>query len=93
MKRSLAIISLVLFGISVIFLIVWTLSESAFAGMSTAAERIITVALFVLPAGIGAVMGVMSLMYREGKTALAITGIVLNTLFALFHLMIVLFAG
>ena len=49
--------------------------------------------LFVLPAGIGALIGVMSLVYREGKTGLAITGIVLNALFALFHLMIVLFAG
>jgi hypothetical protein len=93
MKRSLAIISLALFGLSVIFLILWTLSESAFAGLSTAVERIITLALLVLPAGIGAVVGVLSLMHREGKTALAITGIVLNTLFALFHLMIVLFAG
>ena len=93
MKRSLAILSLTLFGISVIFLIAWTLSESAFAGMSTAAERIITLALLVLPAGMGAMMGVMSLMHREGKMSLAITGIVLNTLFALFHLMIVLFAG
>ena len=93
MKRSLAIISLALFDMSVVFLIVWTRSESAFAGMSTAVERIITLALFVLPAGIGAVMGVLSLMHREGKTALAITGIVLNTIFALFHLMIVLFAG
>jgi hypothetical protein len=93
MKRSLAIISLALFGISVILLIVWTLSESTLAGMSTAAERIITLALLVLPAAIGAVMGVLSLMHREGKTGLAITGIVLNTLFALFHLMIVLFAG
>jgi len=92
-KRSLAILSLTLFGISVIFLIAWTLSESAFAGMSTAAERIITLALLVLPAGMGAMMGVMSLMHREGKMSLAITGIVLNTLFALFHLMIVLFAG
>ena len=93
MKPSLAIISLTLFGISVIFLIAWTLSESALAGMSTATERIITLALLVLPAGIGGVMGVLSLMHREGKTALAITGIVLNTLFALFHLMLVLFAG
>ena len=93
MKRSLALVSLTMFCLSVIFLIAWTLSESAFAGMSTAAERIITLALLVLPAAIGAVIGVMSLMYREGKTGLAITGIVLNTLFALFHLMIVLFAG
>lgn len=93
MKRSLATVSLLLLGVSVIFLIIWTASESAFLGMSAVTERIITFAMLVLPAGIGAVLGVMSLIHREGKTVLAITGIVLNSLFALFHLMIVLFAG
>lgn len=93
MNRSLAAISLLLFGLSIIFLFAWTLSESAFMGMSPMAERIATFAVLVLPAGLGAVLGVMSLMQREGKTGLAITGIVLNTLFAVFHLMIVLFAG
>jgi hypothetical protein len=92
-KRSFATISLILFGLSVIFLILWTVSESVFAGMSTFAERIVTFALLVLPAGIGAVLGIMSLSYREGRRWLAITGIVLNTLFALFHLALVLFAG
>ncbi len=93
MKRSLATVSLILFGIAVVFLIAWTASESAFVGMSTVAERIVTFALLVLPAGIGAVLGVMSLMHKEEHRWLAITGILLNSLFALFHLMIVLFAG
>jgi len=92
-KRSLATVSLILFGIAVVFLIAWTIFESAFAGMSTVAERIVTFALLVLPAGIGAVLGVMSLMHKEEHRWLAITGILLNSLFALFHLMIVLFAG
>jgi Mg2+/citrate symporter len=86
-------LSFLLFGISVILLIAWTVSESAFTGMSVTAERIITFAILVLPAGIGAVLGVMSLLQREGKTGLAMTGVVLNTLFALFHLMVALFAG
>ena len=93
MKRSLATVSLLLLGLSVIFLIVWTASESAFLGMSAVTERIITFTTLVIPAGIGAVLGVMSLVHREGKAGLAITGIVLNSLFALFHLIIVLFAG
>ena len=93
MKRSLAIVSLLLFGLSILFLFAWTVSESAFVGLSASAERIITFALLVLPAGIGAVLGVMSLIQREGKAGLAITGIVFNTLFALFHLLIVVFAG
>jgi hypothetical protein len=74
-------------------LIAMTALESVFVSMSWAAERIITFALLVLPAGVGAVLGVRSLTQREGKAGLAITGIVLNTLFALFHLMIILFAG
>jgi hypothetical protein len=92
-KRSFAAISLILFGLSVIFLIFWTVSESVFAGMSTFAERIVTFVLLVLPAGIGAILGIMSLFYREGRGWLAVTGIILNTLFALFHLALVLFAG
>ena len=93
MKLSLAATSLLLLGFSIIFLIVWTLSEAAFAGMSTLAERIVTFLMLVLPTGIGAVLGVMSLVRREGKAVLASTGVVLNTLFALFHLMLILFAG
>ena len=93
MKPSLATVSLLLFGLSMVFLVAWTVSESALVGLSAIAERMITFALLVLPAGIGAVLGVMSLRQREGKAGLAITGIVLNTLFALFHLLIALFAG
>jgi hypothetical protein len=92
-KRSLASISLILFGLSVVFLVLSTLSESMFAGISTAAEKIVTFVLLVLPAGIGAVLGGLSLTHREGKSGLAITGIVLNILFALFHMLIILFAG
>lgn len=93
MKRSFAVVSLIMFGISILFLFAWTVFESAFVGMSSVAERIVTFALLVLPAGIGAVFGMMSLIYKEGQRGLAVTGILLNTLFALFHLMIVLFAG
>ena len=93
MKQSLANVSMILFGLSVVLLILWTIFESSFAGMSPFAERIATVSLLVLPAGIGAVIGLMSLMYREGQKWLASTRMVLNTLFALFHLLLVLFAG
>ena len=59
MKQGLATISLILLGLSIVFLILWTVSESAFLGMSTLAERIVTFALLVLPAGIGAIAGVI----------------------------------
>lgn len=93
MKRSLATRSMILFGVSVLLLLVWTASESAFIGMSAVVERIVTFVMLVLPAGLGAVFGVMSLVRKEGQKGLAITGILLNALFAVFHLLIVLFAG
>lgn len=84
---------MILFGVSVLLLLVWTASESAFIGMSAVVERIVTFVMLVLPAGLGAVFGVMSLVRKEGQKGLAITGILLNALFAVFHLLIVLFAG
>jgi len=93
MKHNLAAISLLLFGISVLLLIGLTLSEAELLGLSAGAERLITFLLLILPAGAGAMLGVMSLMRGEGRNWLAAAGILLNTLFALFHLMIILFAG
>ena len=93
MKRSLASISLVLFGLSLVFLVLWTFSESSLAGMSDTTERIATFLLLVLPAGVGAILGGMSLARREGQNGRAIAGMSLNTLFALFHLLILFFAG
>ena len=93
MKRNLAGMSLLLFGVSVLLLIGLTLSDAELLGMSAGAERLMTFLLLVLPAGIGAVLGVMSLLRREGRTWLASAGILLNTLFALFHSMVILFAG
>ena len=43
-------------------------------------------------AGARAVLGVLSLVRGEGRQWLAWTGVMLNGLFALFHLMVVLFA-
>ena len=63
-KRSFAAISLILFGLSVILLIAWTIFESAFAGMSTAAERIVTFVMLVLPAGVGAVLYLLGELHR-----------------------------
>ena len=93
MKLNLAGRSLFLFGLSIVLLIAFTLFESALAGMSLGMERLITFLLLVLPAGVGSVLGVMSLLRKEGRVWLGVTGVVLNSLFAFFHLMIVLFAG
>ena len=93
MKLDLAGKSMLLCGVSVVFLIALTVFESVLAGVSLAVERAITFFLLVLPASIGTVFGVLSLIRREGRTWVAIIGAVLNILFALFHLAIVLFAG
>ena len=93
MKPGLALGSLFLLALSILFLVALTMFESALVRMAPGAERLVTLSLLVLPAVIGAVLGVLSLVRREGRAGLAITGIVLNTLFALFHLALVLFAG
>jgi hypothetical protein len=61
--------------------------------MTAVAERIVAFVMLVVPAGLGAVFGVMSLIRKEGQKGLAIAGVLLNTLFAGFHLLVVLFAG
>lgn len=93
MKRNLAFTSLLLFGLSALGLILLTLFESALVGIPLQAERIVTFLLLVLPPGTGAVLGVMSLVRKEGQPWPAIIGIVLNTLFACINLMILFFAG
>ena len=93
MKRSLASLSLFLFGLSVVFLLAWTFFESTLFGLSVFTERIAAVSLLVLPAGIGAVIGVLSLIHKEDQSTQAVTGIIANSLFAFFHLLIVLLGG
>jgi hypothetical protein len=93
MRRNLAGISLLLFGLSIVFLLALTLFESALVGMSPGAERLLSFLLLVVPAGVGVILGVISLTRREGQAWLAIAGIVLNALYALFHLLVLLFAG
>jgi hypothetical protein len=93
MKISLAGRSMLLFGLCIVIMIVTTLAESTLGVMSFTLQRIITFVGFVLPAAIGCVLGVLSLIRQEGRPWLASLGILLNGLFAFFHLMIILFAG
>lgn len=93
MKLSFGVGSMLLFGLSVVLLVVFTVFESALVGMSLQGERLITLLGLVLPAGVGAVLGAVSLSRKEGQRGLAVLGVMLNSLFALFHLMIIFFAG
>ena len=93
MKLSLAGRSLLFLGASVVILVAITLFEHNLAVMSLGVQRVITFLGLILPAGIGSVLGVMSLARKEGRAWMAVIGVVLNILFALFHLMILLYAG
>ncbi len=93
MKNTAAGWSLLLFGVSIILWLMLTVFESALAGASLNVQRLITFLLLVLPSGIGAVLGAISLFRREGRMWPAIMGIILNTVFALYHVLIILFAG
>ena len=93
MKLSLATKSLILFVLSLIFLLFLTLFDSSLSGLSLIAERIISVLLLVVPAFTGVILGAMSLTRKESRPWVAILGILLNSLFALFHILVISFAG
>lgn len=93
MKSSLGMKSIIFFLLSVLFLILLTLFESSLAGFSLTAERIISLLLLIVPAVIGAVFGVFSIVRKESRRWLGVLGTLLNALFALFHLFVLSFAG
>jgi hypothetical protein len=92
-KGKLARASLFLLSLSILLLVVLTAFESVLTGMPPLTERLVTFLMLVLPAAVGAGLGLLSLARAEGRVGMAACGILLNTLFALFHLMILLFAG
>lgn len=93
MNLSLAAKSLVLFGVSILFLVVLTLFESSLVNLPDMAERLISAFLLIVPTVAGVLFGALSLRQKEMKTGTAITGILLNALFALFHIFVLSFAG
>ena len=93
MNPSLAAKSLVLFGVSLLFLLLLTLFESSLIGLQEAAERLLSAMLLILPGILGVVLGALSLRRNEQKPGMAMAGITLNALFALFHLFVLMFAG
>jgi hypothetical protein len=93
MNSSLAVKSLLLFGLSIVFLMLLTLFESSLLGLSDTAERFLSALLLIVPGIIGIALGGLSLQRKERKTGMAVAGILLNALFALFHLFVLSFAG
>jgi hypothetical protein len=93
MKSSLGAKSIFFFLLSVLFLVLLTLFESSLAGLPLTAERILSLLLLVVPAIIGTIFGVLSIVRKESKLWIGVLGILLNALFALFHLFLLSFAG
>jgi len=93
MNLSFGAKSIAFFVLSILFLVLLTVFESSLSGLSLMAERVISALLLVLPAVIGLVFGVRSITRKEPKPWVAILGIVLNALFALFFIFLLSFAG
>lgn len=93
MKLSLGAKSLVFFALSVLFLVLITLFESALTGMSLTAERLISALLLIVPGVIGIVFGVLSMLRNEPRVWVAILGVIFNSLFVLFQTAVLFFAG
>lgn len=70
-----------------------TLFEPVFLGMPAAMEKTVSALLLVLPPVIGVILAGMSLIRRQGKVWMAVAGILLNSVFAIFHLFVLSFAG
>ena len=93
MKLSLGAKSIILFVLSALFLILLTLFESSLAGLSLTAERILSLLLLIVPASVGTIFGVLSILRKESRRWMGVLGTLLNVLFALFHILLLSFAG
>ena len=93
MKWSFAATSLALFVVSILSLLLLTLFESSLTNMSMAAERLVSAILLVLPGVVGVILGVMSFVRKDAKRWMAVLGILLNALLALFFTFVLAFAG
>ena len=93
MNLSLGVKSILLFVLSVIFLLLLTLFESSLSRLSITAERVISLLFLVVPEVAGVIYGAVSIARKEAKHWIAILGVLLNGLFALFQLFVISFAG
>ena len=93
MNLSLGMKSLLLFLLSVVFLVLLTLFESSLTALPVTAERIFSILLLVLPGMIGILLGIMGIVRKESSRWIAFLGILLNGIFALFHLFVLSFGG
>lgn len=92
--RSYGVASCAVFAITLlIFLATSTLFDPYLGSFSLDTQRWIGVVILVLPPVIGAVLGLIGVRQRAGSKALAVSGLCLNTLIALFFALVLFFAG
>ncbi len=84
---------MLLFALSILFLVLITAFESSLSGLSMTSERLLSLALLVAPGIGGVVMGVLGVWKKEQRVWIAYLGSLLNALFALFQLFVISFAG
>lgn len=93
MKLSSGAASISLFVLSIIFLLLLTLFESSFSGMSLTAERVISALLLVVPSLLGVILGVLGILRKDGRVWMSVIGLILNALFAVSSSFLLSFAG
>jgi hypothetical protein len=85
--------SIILFVFSVISLLLLTFFESSLSGLTASVERLISLLLLVLPGLAGVVFGVLGVVKKEPRKWIAISGVLINGLFAAFMTFVLSFAG
>ena len=93
MNSRFASLSVLLFLVSLTMIWLMTLFEALLIGMSTGLERMVSAFLLVVPALVGTAFGILSLQRREPRPWIAVAGILLNASFAIFNILVLLFAG
>lgn len=77
----------------VLFILTGVILDSALASLSTAVQRWIVFWALILPAVLGALAGFLALRQKSAHPLLALGGMVLNALFALFFIALLGIAG
>lgn len=75
------------------FVITGVILDAALASLPIALQRWIVVLTYIMPAGLGVVMGVLALRQRNSHRLLALGSVILNALFSLFFIILLGIAG
>jgi hypothetical protein len=93
-RKRFGLFSILIFlGTLLVYLLVFGVFEQAILGLSEAGERWLAIVLVVLPVTAGAILGAFGLVRPGQNRLLAVLGLVLNALFALFIRFVLTVAG